>query len=156
MIWALSSDGLIQCIFELSERIGDSGADLWSITDLFVSLDSTVRLAHEFWTSVGFFGTGQIAASLQVSKLTPFVNNGEYPSLFYETSRSIPQTAARPTYGNYPISQAGAKLSMKYEDRTSLRRRSLVRVGNQLLRDLRFRVDTQAVESALNTFSWLV
>jgi hypothetical protein len=156
IIWALNSDGLIQCTCEVADRLAGVDEDLWSITDLFVSLNSTLRLAHDFWTSVAFFGSGQLAARLRVSKLTTFANNGEYPSLFYGTFTAIPQIAARPTYGNYPVSQAGTQISISYDDRASRRRTTLVSFGNQLLRDLRFSVDTKMVRSALDTFSWVL
>lgn len=58
MIWVLDSHGRVQCQVEVADRLGAEKAELWSIVDLFVSLRGTIRLVHELWVAVGFFGTG--------------------------------------------------------------------------------------------------
>lgn len=149
MIWAFDSKGGIQCLFEVADRIGTGAADLWSIPDLFVSLRSTIRLIHAWWSALGFWGAGLFAAKLQVGRLVPCCNGDAYLPLFFETSVTVPMNAVQRLYGNYQVSAAQAEIPLTYDGRTSSERKCLVDIGNQLLRDLRFGVDAAALQVAL-------
>lgn len=150
MAWGLNSLGIVQCAFEVATRLNSDKAEVWSIADLFVNLNSTIRLAHELWSQNGYFGSAVLAARLQVAKLVPIITRNNYPPLFYDTPLLVPVSAAQKLYGNYEIPTASAETQLTYDGRTSSRARSLIAIGNPLLRDLRFGVDTADLRSALD------
>lgn len=152
-VWAFNSAGTIQYICEASGRLGTGAADLWSVVDFFVNLDGTLRLTHEMWTSLGYFAAGRFVVQLSVPKLVPIVNDTHYQQLFYETSLLIPRDAARELYANYEAPIGRSELLLTYDGRTSQRTETLVTVGNQVLRDLRFGVDVAALRGVLQQFS---
>ena len=152
-VWAFNSAGTIQYICEASGRVGTDAADLWSLVDFFVNLDGTLGLTHEMWTSLGYFGAGRFVVQLSVPKLVPIINETHYQPLFHETSLLIPRDAARNLYANYEVSTGRGELLLTYDGRTSQRTETLVTVGNQVLRDLRFGVDVAALRGVLQQFS---
>jgi len=149
IVWAFDSRGIVQGVFEVAERLGDGPAELWSIADLFINLNSTMRLAHEFWTGLGIFCGCHIAATLEILTLVPFYNQNSYPPLFYEDPIAIPGTAVQKVYGPYPVSRAAAGSFLTYDDLNARRRESVIVLGSQLLRDLRFSTDTGMLGVAL-------
>jgi hypothetical protein len=70
--------------------------------------------------------------------------------LFYDDSFMISEAAVRRVYASYPISAAAAAAFLTYDRRTRGRPDSLTALGNQMLRDLRFGVDTNALRTALS------
>jgi hypothetical protein len=148
VVWAFDSRGIVQCVFEIADRVGNGPANLWSLVDLFISLQSTLRLAHEFWQQLGVYGGGQVAARLEILKLTPFRSNGLYMPLFYRTEIQVSASVVEAVPGPYPVSTAETSKFFSYDDLATWRRRSSVFLGSQLLRDLRFsaNADRLAVE----------
>jgi len=67
--WELTEGGVIRAIGEASGRIDPGPADLWSLVDLFISVDSSLRLVHEVWSKFGYYGAGGIVVNLRVPKL---------------------------------------------------------------------------------------
>jgi hypothetical protein len=62
----------------------------------------------------------------------------------------IAEAAVRKVYASYPISAAAGAVFLTYDRRTRGRQDSLTALGNQVLRDLRFGVDTSALRIALS------
>jgi len=149
IIWAFNVQGTVQCAFEVAGRLGNGNANLWSISDLFVNLNGSLLLVNEFWRYAGIFSGGQLAATLQVSGLVPFVNAGNYPPLFYDVLMEIPQQAIRHLYGPYSISSAAAGLFCRYDDLHARRHESVIALGSGLLRDLRFGAETDLLRAVI-------
>jgi len=149
-VWAFGAQGTVQYVCEVAERVDREAASLWSVVDLFVNLESTIRLVHEFWTLLGYFGAGQLAVRLSVPKLVPACNNDNYFPLFYETPLVLQRETIRELYGSYAVSVADTGLLLAYDARAGLRKQTLVTVGNQLLRDLRFGIDTRLLRESLD------
>jgi hypothetical protein len=149
LLWAFDSRGIVQSVFEVADRLGDGEANLWSIVDFFLSLDSTLRLAHEFWAHLGVFCGGRAAALLEVLQLTPFCSSGLHMPLFYETTLVVPEAVARFVPGPYPVTAGAAEATLIYDDLTTRRQQSVISLGGRLLRDLRFNIDAGGLAAAL-------
>jgi hypothetical protein len=57
-VWALNNEGVIQFTCQCADLIGGSTARLWSLVDLFINLNGSLRVAHEMWNTLGYFGDG--------------------------------------------------------------------------------------------------
>lgn len=148
--WAFDDRGNVQCLFEVAGRTGDGADEFWSLPDLFISINGSLMLAHELWIKLGFYGNAVISAKLAIPKLVPLLMQGHYHSLFYDDAFMICEAAVRKVYASYPISAAATTAFLTYDRRTRGRQDSLTALGNQMLRDLRFAVDTSALRTALS------
>ncbi|MGD0014746.1 MAG: ATP-binding protein [Bryobacteraceae bacterium] len=148
-VWALNKDGIIQFICECAGRIGNAPADLWSLVDLFINLDGSLRLAHEMWTMLGYFGDSQFLVELSVPKLVAHTVETHYPSLFYGVNFGFELSVARKVTGDYEVTSGRGEAVLGYDARTSQRPASLAILGNQVLRDLGIGVDVTALRDAL-------
>lgn len=147
--WAFDDRANVQCLFEVADRTGDGADEFWSLPDLFISINGSIMLANELWTKFGFYGNTVISAKLAIPTLVPLLMQGHYHSLFYDDSFMIPEAAVRRVYTSYPVSAAATAAFLTYDRRTRGRQDSLTALGNQMLRDLRFGVDTSALRIAL-------
>ena len=116
--WAFDHRANVQCLFEVAGRTGDGADELWSLPDLFVSINGSLMLAHELWTKFGFYGNTAITAKLEIPKLVPILAQGHYQSLFYDDAFMISESAVRQVYASYPISAAAAADFLTYDQRT--------------------------------------
>jgi hypothetical protein len=110
-------------------------------------------LVHEFWSTAGYFGPGNLAIKLSVPNLVPVCSNLQYLPLFYQTGLDLPVLAARKLVGNYSVSESAAEALVTYDGRTGNRNETLVNVGNQLLRDLQFGVNTSVLRERLKAWT---
>jgi hypothetical protein len=151
LTWAFDNTGIIRFISECSCRVPSDFAGHWSLVDFFINLDGTLRLVHEMWSIFDHFGAGRLRASLFVPGLAPLVSNSRsnYPPCFYEVNYRLPFEDARRTAGDYEVSSGVGEASIGYDSRTSQRSETLVELGNQVLRDLRFAVDLTALRESL-------
>lgn len=138
--WALNNRGRVQYICQVEGN--GRFSRLWSIADLFVNIESTLQLADAFWKAIGYFGAGQLAATIAVTNLVPHCDDQNYLPLFFDAKYALPRTAFDQLAGSYPVSESSASLLLTYDGRTSNRRKTLMEIGNQLLRNLRFSVDS--------------